>query len=318
MLTLSASTASNLSAGNHSGYSGNPHILRGSAFQWSKKSKTPSIWSKEKATNKSTIITNKVFQKNSVVNTPAADTLNHDIFKVECRPDHHGIDDRRSSSTIMSRSSEQPSSSSPSIARGSNTSQQTLQDANRLVRSSYDLVWNGRPLDAIPMLEAARKLQVEFLGKHHIDVGWTCNYIGTAYWQSGEQHQKCSCDNNNEKYAKEGRAVLSPSYFLSALKYYLEARRIFCKSTMDTSSHCRRQQNNIKSLDRRIECILTVRLGWSDVDVKHYLSTLEKAIEHEREGDRQKVLGNATKANEELRKARQLLAFLMKPFHASP
>lgn len=143
-----------------------------------------------------------------------------------------------------------------------------LDIAKQLINRSYDLMWKQENfVEAVELLERALHIQRNCLGKHHNDVGWTCNFIGTGYWRM--------------RAAKP------------ALRYFFEARRIFAKHG----------NPRVKGVDNRILCILSAQMGISRDDLKKYQTALERMIEHQHEGDRLKIEGSFGKANDEDRKS---------------
>jgi Tetratricopeptide repeat len=150
-----------------------------------------------------------------------------------------------------------------------------LKLAREYIERSYDLVWNQHDSErAIRLLQGALEIQRECLGKHHTDVGWTCNFIGTGYWRMG---------------------AAKP-----ALRYYFEARRIFCKSG----------RGKVKGIDNRIECVLRTLMGFGPDDVERYQGALRRMIVHELQGDRLQKDGFHAEASEEYEKARESSAIL--------
>jgi hypothetical protein len=125
---------------------------------------------------------------------------------------------------------------------------------------------------AVNLLHEALTVQIDCLGRYHKDVGWTYNFIGTAYWRMG-----------NEPY--------------KALRYYIEARRIFCKVGL-----CQ-----IRGIDQRINCVLRSQLDYTPDQVGQYQNTLERAIRYELEGDRWREEGELGMAQDVYQKARKLL-----------
>lgn len=143
------------------------------------------------------------------------------------------------------------------------------------IERSYDLIWNQQDCgQAVVLLQEALKIQREYLGKYHNDIGWTCNFIGTGYWRMGE--------------AK------------AALRYFIEARRIFCRSG----------HGKIKGIDRRIQCLLGINMNLSPDDVEKTQTALQSAIQHEIQGDRLKDEGRQDEANVEYSLARESSAIV--------
>lgn len=145
--------------------------------------------------------------------------------------------------------------------------------ATNLLSRGYDLCWNVQDYDqALEVLQKAMHIQRCVYGKHHVEIGYTCNFIGTTFWLKHE---------------------LGP-----ALRYFLESRRIFCKSGG-------RGKKVKKSVDERIDCILT-QLGLDDEQIMHYQGTICRSMEHELLGDRLKQRGYKDQAKIQYRSARRL------------
>jgi tetratricopeptide (TPR) repeat protein len=152
--------------------------------------------------------------------------------------------------------------------------QEQLRLATEFIDAGYNLVWKLKKYDeAIEILKQALQIQLGCLGKHHKDVGYTCNFIGTAHWLKEE---------------------LRP-----AMKYFLEARRIFCKSG----------RGKVKGIDQRIHCILE-QLGLKQAEISYYQGAIQRTIEHELQGDRLKQKGFIDQAKLEYLKARRMSASL--------
>jgi tetratricopeptide (TPR) repeat protein len=149
-----------------------------------------------------------------------------------------------------------------------------LKMASAYIDAGYELVWNEELYEeAVEVLRKALQIQQSYLGKHHKDVGYTCSFIGTAFWLKGEHRQ--------------------------AMRYFLEARRIFCKSG----------QGKVKGIDQRIHCILE-QLGLAPKEIVWYEESIQRTIEHELQGDRLKHNGLAEQAKTEYQKARRLSSSL--------
>jgi tetratricopeptide (TPR) repeat protein len=108
-------------------------------------------------------------------------------------------------------------------------------------------------------------------------VGWSYSFIGTAYWQSGNDQE--------------------------SLTFLLEARRIFCKSG----------KGRLKGVDRKI-CNILVKAGLNKIEIKKYKEDLEDTIKREIQGDYYKKQGNLKLAKEEFRKAKDISSSLMNIF----
>lgn len=145
-----------------------------------------------------------------------------------------------------------------------------LKMAGSYIDAAYDLVWNeGLYDEAVDVLRKALEIQHKHLGKHHKDVGYTCSFTGTAFWMKGE--------------------------FRPAMRYFLEARRIFCKCG----------QGKVKGVDQRIHCILR-QLGLGTDKIAWYENSIQRTIEHELLGDNLKQNGCPELAKAEYKKARKL------------
>ena len=108
-------------------------------------------------------------------------------------------------------------------------------------------------------------------------VGWTCSFIGTTYWKSGDDRE--------------------------SLKYLLEARLIFCKAG----------KGNLIGVDQTICCIL-LKAGLDENEIDNYQTAVESTIKHEIQGDYYKKMGDLTEAKEEYRRARAVSKSLMDIF----
>ncbi|KAG7366007.1 hypothetical protein IV203_028677 [Nitzschia inconspicua] len=159
-----------------------------------------------------------------------------------------------------------------------------LKEANKYISESYTLVW-GKDVpecqQALALLQQAMKIQHHCLGKHHVDIGWTVNFIGTTHWRMSHVDPP-----HMERHCK------------SAIKYFLEARRIFGKSSGNAKS--------VLAIDKRMACILSAQLQWMPPQVSQFLSSLRQMMEHERQSDQAKAKGDLATANAECRKARQM------------
>ena len=152
---------------------------------------------------------------------------------------------------------------------------QQLQIAKDHIEAGYKLVWEEEdPTQAIGVLNAALEIQQTILGKHHLQVGYTCNYIGTAYWVQNES-------------------------LGDALKYFLEARRIYCKSG----------QGRVKGVDQRIQSILK-QMGLASIEIEECQTAILRAIDHELQADYFKGKGLHDQAKKETIKAKRYSATL--------
>jgi tetratricopeptide (TPR) repeat protein len=149
-----------------------------------------------------------------------------------------------------------------------------LNMASAYIHAGYKFVWDEQSYEeAVEVLRKALQIQQSNLGKHHKDVGYTCSFIGTAFWLKGEHRQ--------------------------AMRYFLEARRIFCKSG----------QGKVKGVDQRIHCVLE-QLGLDSEQIAWYEESIQRTIEHELQGDRLKQNGLAEQAKVEYQKARRFSSSL--------
>lgn len=185
-----------------------------------------------------------------------------------------------SSSSLMSCSPSPSPVSSPVNRKRSVNSPPSpppaLELATAYISTAYDLVWKDEEYDrAFDLLKEALDIQQEYLGKHHKEVGNTCDFIGTALL----------CQNED---------------LGNALRYYLEARRIYCKS-----------QNNkgLKNVNERIQYVMS-KLGLNDDQISQYQGTIERIIDHEQQGDRLKTRGQSDQAKVEYQTARRLSSSL--------
>jgi tetratricopeptide (TPR) repeat protein len=196
-------------------------------------------------------------------------------------------------------------------------SKEKLKEINKIISESYQLVWgnsnnNNKDLPdyqmALSLLHQAMEMQQQCLGKNHTDVGWTVNFIGTTYWRMSQVILPAWSQQQQQQQQQ---------YCKTALKYFLEARRIFCKSTPPTIATPTSPSSSspvattttvsgqIKSIDRRIECILTAQIKWTSQQVSQFLSSLQQMMDHELLGDQYKARGDTQRATNQYRKARQ-------------
>jgi tetratricopeptide (TPR) repeat protein len=160
--------------------------------------------------------------------------------------------------------------------------------ANDCTVVAYDLVWHQGDYDqALLILQKALNIQRAYLGKHHKDVGYTCNFIGTTYWLQGKDLNKC-------------------------MRYFLEARRIFCKlinnDSTESDTICTTSPL-ISNIDDRIHFIL-LRFELPPEDIRRAKLAIERTIEHELRGDRLKLQGLLHEAKEEYKRARKVAGVL--------
>lgn len=160
--------------------------------------------------------------------------------------------------------------------------------ANEYTVLAYDLVWHQAEYDqAVVVLHKALEIQRSYLGKHHKDVGYTCNFIATAYWLQAKDWNK-------------------------AMRYFLEARRIFCKIIHgDTKDMIAIGTTSpmLSAIDDRIHCIL-VRFQLSPEDIQRAKQAIDRTMAHELEGDRLKAQGLTQAAKEEYKRARKVAGVL--------
>jgi tetratricopeptide (TPR) repeat protein len=161
--------------------------------------------------------------------------------------------------------------------------------ANECTVAAYDLVWHqGDYNQALSCLHKALDVQRSYLGKHHKEVGYTCNFIATAYW-------------------------LQEQDLNAAMRYFLEARRIFCKTvaanaptsfgTICTTSPL------LSGIDERIHCLL-LRFELPPEDIERAKQAIDRTIGHELQGDRFKSQGLIQAARDEYKRARKVAGVL--------
>jgi tetratricopeptide (TPR) repeat protein len=161
--------------------------------------------------------------------------------------------------------------------------------ANECTVAAYDLVWHQGDYDqALVILHKALDVQRSYLGKHHKEVGYTCNFIATAYW-------------------------LQEQDLNAAMRYFLEARRIFCKTvaanaptsfgTICTTSPL------LSAIDDRIHCIL-LRFQLPPEDIERAKQAIDRTTGHELQGDRFKSQGLIQAARDEYKRARKVAGVL--------
>jgi hypothetical protein len=71
--------------------------------------------------------------------------------------------------------------------------EQDLKYADGHLGQAYDLVWNCQPAqydEAVELLQQALEIQQAYLGKHHPQVGYTLNFIGSTLWMQGSSSHK--------------------------------------------------------------------------------------------------------------------------------
>jgi hypothetical protein len=167
-----------------------------------------------------------------------------------------------------------------------NIIKEKIEQANNMISESFDLVWERDPPDcqaALRRLQQCMKIQRSCLDKHHPDIGWTVNCMGTTHWRLSQLDSA-----NWQQHCK------------SALKYFLEARRIFVKSS--PGQNC----GPIRGIDVRMQCILSSQMKWTSPQVSQFMGSLKQMMEHEQQGDQAKAKNDMGVANAEYRKARQL------------
>jgi len=183
---------------------------------------------------------------------------------------------KKKASPPKTKQSEKGSSSfvvpAPELTFANLSKEEKIKVADESIEAAFDLVWGQKKYnEAIKVLFRALYLQRDCLGKHHKDVGYTCNFIAATFWRHG-----------------------ALSY---ALQYFLEARRIFCKA-------CR---GPVEKVDERIECIFC-QLGLGEKEVEYYKTKIQKTMQHQLQGDRLKTMGFDSQAKLEYQKAKRMLA----------
>jgi hypothetical protein len=63
--------------------------------------------------------------------------------------------------------------------------------------------------------------------------------------------------------------------------------------------------SQIKSIDRRIKCILIAQMKWTSHQVSQFVSSMQQMMDHEMRGDQYKAISETHNATAEYRKARQ-------------
>lgn len=263
------------------------------ASSWKKKSKTLfTVYSPHQFEGK-TVATDGKLKRNN----PPSSTKKDSPHSSKTFTEYPGENVRHGNSAPTTRSSttwNPPKSSSTcetkpehqqSSPKQDNGCTEKLKHAEKCIADSYRLVW-GKDMpecqEALSLLQQAVKTQISCLGKHHPDVGFTVNFIGTTHWRMSQ--------------------VVDPSrmeqHCKSAVKYFLEARRIFGKSPNCKAS--------IADVDKRMECILNAQLHWTPPQVSQFMAFLRQMMEHEQQGDNAKAKSDLGTANNEYRKARQL------------
>lgn len=154
--------------------------------------------------------------------------------------------------------------------------------ANECIVAAYDLVWHQSEYNqALLLLHKALDIQRSYLGKHHKDVGYTCNFIATTYWLQDQEW-------NN------------------AMRYFLEARRIFCKNMDGDIALC---SPLVRGIDDRIHCLL-LRFQLSAEDIERAKQAIERSMAHELQGDKFKAQGLVQAARDEYKRARKVAGVL--------
>jgi tetratricopeptide (TPR) repeat protein len=160
--------------------------------------------------------------------------------------------------------------------------------ANEYIVSAYNLVWVQKEYSrAVSVLQKALEVQRSFLGKHHKDVGYTCHFIATAYWLQDDELN-------------------------GAMRYFLEARRIFCKllhNSTEDSDDSQTTRPLLQGIDDRIHCIL-IKFRLEESDIQRAKQAIDRTIAHELRGDRLKAQGKTEAAKEEYRNARKVSGVL--------
>jgi tetratricopeptide (TPR) repeat protein len=157
--------------------------------------------------------------------------------------------------------------------------------SNECIVAAYDLVWHQAEYkQALILLHKALDIQRSFLGKHHKDVGYTCNFIATTYWLQDEDWNK-------------------------AMRYFLEARRIFCKSMDGSIDSIICNNPLLRGIDDRIHCLL-LRFQLPPEDVERAKQAIDRTIAHELQADRFKTQGLVRAARDEYKRARKVAGVL--------
>ena len=136
-------------------------------------------------------------------------------------------------------------------------------------------------IQAISMFLEALKIQHHVLGKHDFKVGCTCSHIATAYWLQSNK-----------------------SSLTYALKYFLEARRIYCKTGKG-------KINGIGGIDQKIHSILK-QMGLTSMEIEQCEKEIEHVIYHELQADYFKTNGQLDLSKHERIKSRQSYTTLIK------
>jgi tetratricopeptide (TPR) repeat protein len=154
---------------------------------------------------------------------------------------------------------------------------------------AYDLVWKFQEYDeAVCLLLQALEIQEAYLGKHHKQVGYTHNFLGSALWMQGLKE---------EETQPKGKLY-------RALTHFGQARFIFCKCYRSPQSKGK-SSKVIRAIDERITCVLR-KLRYPKHAVDDYHDTLTAVMEHELVGDRCYEKGELIRAKVEYRKATRL------------
>lgn len=262
------------------------------ASSWKKKSKTLfTVYSPHQSEGKIVVTDGKLKRNNPQISTKKdtphssktfTEYPRENVRHVNSAPTRTSISRNppKTSSTCETKPEHQQSS-----PKQDNGCAEILKQAEKCIADSYRLVW-GKDIpecqEALSLLQQAVKTQISCLGKHHPDVGFTVNFIGTTHWRMSQVVDP-SC---TEQHCK------------SAVKYFLEARRIFGKS-----ANCK---VSIAAVDKRMECILNTQLHWTPPQVSQFMVSLRQMMEHEQQGDDAKAKSDLGTANNEYRKARQL------------
>ncbi len=227
-----------------------------------------------------------------LVFTPLQSSSNNSFSTIVAE---HTRNDTTSSRTSKGSMSTQPTATSELISQTVVSTEELSREelekiANRCTVTAYDLVWHQADYDqALFILHKALDIQRSYLGKHHKDVGYTCNFIATAFWLQGKDLNK-------------------------AMRYFLEARRIFCKMIYgDTNDEddgsIFTTSPLLAGIDDRIHCIL-VRFQLTPEDIQRAKQAINRTIAHELQGDRLKAQGLTNEAKEEYKRARKVAGVL--------
>jgi hypothetical protein len=225
-----------------------------------------------------------------LVFTPALETFNSSSFVTdsESPPQQESASRKSSTSTQSTIGTSLLSELAPKTATPGIASDQLERIANECTVAAYQLVWERRDYStALVVLQQALGFQRLFLGKHHKDVGYTCNFIATTYW-------------------------LQDDDLNSAMRYFLEARRIFCKLLNKSSDDSKDFQTTgplLRGIDDRIHCLL-IKFRLPESDILRAKQAIDRMIVHELQADLLKEQGWGEAAKKEYRHSRKVAGVL--------